>query len=151
MAKRKTPAQSTPAPTAVPDPAPPAPAAAPVGRPKLELSETAISALAERGLTQEDCAAVLGCSVDTIQRRYLAVYNTGFTKAKASLRRKQFEMAIGGNVTMLVWLGKNLLGQRDKHELTGVDGSPLIPDVDREEIIGKLLGIGPTPPADRIQ
>lgn len=30
-----------------------------------------------------------------------------------SLRRKQSEMAQEGNVTMLIWLGKQLLGQKD--------------------------------------
>jgi hypothetical protein len=102
-------------------------------------------------LTQEDCAAVLKISVDTLQRRYLEPYNAGLQKCKASLRRKQFELAQAGNVTMLIWLGKNLLGQKDRHELTGKDGAPLIPEVDREEIIGKLLGTGPTPPTERVQ
>ena len=62
-------------------------------------------------------------------------------------------MARRGNVTMLIWLGKNLLGQSDKTELTGKDGSPLVPDYDREEIIGKLTGIGagPAPPSKSVQ
>jgi hypothetical protein len=30
-----------------------------------------------------------------------------------SLKRKQFDMAMKGNVTMLIWLGKQTLGQRD--------------------------------------
>ena len=119
----------------------------------MEIDTKLLEALAERALTQADCAAVLGISVDTIQRRYLAVYEAGLQKAKASLRRKQFELAQGGNVTMLIWLGKNLLGQADKTELTGKDGSPLVPDYDREEIIGKLTGIGagPAPPSKSVQ
>lgn len=35
-----------------------------------------------------------------------------------SLRRKQFQQALDGNITMLIWLGKNLLGQTDKVENT---------------------------------
>ena len=125
----------------------------PTHRPPMELDVKMLEALAERGLTQADCAAVLGCSVDTIQRRYLAEYQIGLQKCCASLRRKQFELAQAGNVTMLIWLGKNLLGQADKTELTGKDGSPLVPDYDREEIIGKLTGIGsgPTAPARQVQ
>ena len=122
-----------------------------MARPKTTVDVTMLEALAERGLTQDDCAAVLGISVDTIQRNHRDVYNLGLQKCKASLRRKQFEMALAGNVTMLVWLGKNLLGQSDKHELTGKDGAPLIPDVDREEIIGKLIGSGAAAPAARVQ
>lgn len=34
-----------------------------------------------------------------------------------SLRRKQYEMAAGGNPTMLIWLGKQYLNQTDKNEI----------------------------------
>jgi hypothetical protein len=33
------------------------------------------------------------------------------------LRRKQLEKAMGGDSTMLIWLGKNMLGQSDKSEV----------------------------------
>ena len=42
-----------------------------------------------------------------------------------SLRRKQFETALAGNVTMMVWLGKQYLGQKDKTEITGENGGSL--------------------------
>jgi len=40
-------------------------------------------------------------------------------EGKASLRRVQLQAAMAGDKTMLVWLGKNLLGQEDrkKHEV----------------------------------
>jgi hypothetical protein len=43
-----------------------------------------------------------------------------------SLKRKQVELADAGNVTMLIWPGKQYLGQRDcwLHEVTGKDGQP---------------------------
>lgn len=107
--------------------------------------------LAAHSLTQEECASILGCSVDTLQRHHLAVYRAGLQDCCASLRRKQFELAQAGNVTMLIWLGKNLLGQADKQEVTGKDGAPLIPKIDREEVIGKLLGSGKPAPAATIQ
>lgn len=34
------------------------------------------------------------------------------------LRREQYKAAMGGNTTMLIWLGKQLLGQSDKSEQT---------------------------------
>lgn len=40
-------------------------------------------------------------------------YKKGFADLKKSLRRKQIERAESGNATMLIWLGKQLLGQRD--------------------------------------
>ena len=35
-----------------------------------------------------------------------------------SLRRKQYELAMAGNATMLIFLGKQYLGQSDKREVT---------------------------------
>ena len=34
------------------------------------------------------------------------------------LRQKQFQMAMDGDVKMLIWLGKQMLGQADKQEVT---------------------------------
>ena len=45
-----------------------------------------------------------------------------------SLRRAQFQAAVEGkNPTMLIWMGKQLLGQRDLQavELAGKDGGPI--------------------------
>lgn len=44
-----------------------------------------------------------------------------------SLRRKQMELALAGDRTMLIWLGKQYLGQADKMDqrLTGADGGPI--------------------------
>jgi hypothetical protein len=58
-------------------------------------------------------AAVLGCSADTLERRFAAVIKEGREQGKMSLKRKQYEVAMSGNVSMLIWLGKNILGQRD--------------------------------------
>lgn len=48
-------------------------------------------------------------------------------KGLVSLRRKQMEMALAGDRTMLVWLGKQYLGQSDKSEtrVSGPDGKPI--------------------------
>ena len=42
------------------------------------------------------------------------VYKTFRGKGNASLRRLQFKEAERGNVTMLIWLGKQWLGQTEK-------------------------------------
>ena len=111
-----------------------------MGRPFKEVDEEELIKLASFGLTQIECAAVLSCSPDTIQRRHAEAYLLGLNMCKGSLRRKQYEMAMAGNVTALIWLGKNLLDQSDKQELTGKGGEPLFAPVDREELIGKRLG-----------
>jgi hypothetical protein len=111
-------------------------------RPVMEfvLDGETVSAMASLGLTQNEVALALGCSHDTIYRRFGESFDAGKAKLSGSLRKKQVQLALAGNVTMLIWLGKNMLGQSDKLQATGADGSPLFPAVNREELIGKLIG-----------
>ena len=106
------------------------------GRPRKDVDLTILQGLAEIQCTAEECAGVLGVSVDTIDRRLKDEGHGGFAdfykkhadSGKASLRRAQWRMAIEeNNPTMLVWLGKQVLGQRDKQALehTGPDGGPV--------------------------
>ena len=97
----------------------------PAGRPKKKVDEEKLVLLASLGLTIPECDAVLDSSHDSIQRNFKESYDHGKDKCKASLRRKQYELAMAGNPTMLVWLGKNLLGQSDKMEHTGAEGGPI--------------------------
>lgn len=61
-------------------------------------------------------AAVLECDESTLTRRFAQVIKDGRSHGRMSLKRKQWEMAMGGNITMLIWLGKQNLGQTDKVE-----------------------------------
>jgi hypothetical protein len=78
-------------------------------------------------------AAVLGVSVDTIQRRkrnseeFCGVIEKGRASLRNSLRRLQVKKALEGNTTMLIWLGKQLLGQSDRQqtEITGAEHGPI--------------------------
>jgi hypothetical protein len=49
---------------------------------------------------------------------------------KASLRRIQWKLAEAGNATMCVWLGKQLLGQRDKFDDAVTDNHKPLPWTD---------------------
>jgi len=91
-----------------------------VGRPRKPIDLERVEALAKIGATQEEIASDLGISVDTLQRRknFAAVYKSGMDQGRMSLRHKQFNLAMAGDKTMLVWLGKQLLGQTDKREVT---------------------------------
>jgi hypothetical protein len=76
-------------------------------------------------------ALCLGVSHDTLARRkqsdpeFSELIEHGRANGRMSLRRRQFEKAMAGSDTMLIWLGKNLLGQRDKHEFSGDPDNPL--------------------------
>ena len=91
---------------------------------KLELDEGQIKKLAEIQCTMAEMASVMGCSVDTLERRYKTVIDDGRNHGKASLRRMQYKKALEGNPSMLIWLGKIYLGQRE-----GVPETTFEPDV----------------------
>lgn len=44
---------------------------------------------------------------------------------KCRLRKKQIQLAMKGNLGMLVWLGKQYLGQSEKQEIGAKDGQPI--------------------------
>lgn len=86
-------------------------------RAEIDLGE--LRRLAELNPTHEEIAAYFGVSRSTVERRFrvdedfrLAVEN-GNSDRKTSLRRLQWQSAAKGSVPMLIFLGKNELGQRD--------------------------------------
>lgn len=78
--------------------------------------------------THEEMANWFECDVRTIERlmksqedntqesEFCRVYKKAQAESKTSLRRIQMAKALDGDNTLLVWLGKQLLGQRDKQE-----------------------------------
>jgi hypothetical protein len=63
------------------------------------------------------------CDRNTLTNNYSAEIAKGKSEGKIRLRKKQFDVAMKGNTTMLIWLGKQILGQNDQN--VGEDYSPL--------------------------
>ena len=69
-----------------------------------------------------EIASWFDCSEDTIERRVKEEHGMKFAdyyaqkrgKGKVALRRKQFDVAMSGDKTMLIWRGKQYLGQQDQ-------------------------------------
>jgi hypothetical protein len=97
------------------------------GRPRFEIDYEAVKKLAALQCTQVEVASFLGCHVNTLLKdeKFMEIYKSGIDNGKMSLRRHQWKALEDGNTTMLVWLGKQYLGQREKNELSGPDGGPL--------------------------
>jgi hypothetical protein len=87
-----------------------------MARPRKPVDEALLRKLAVIHCNQDEMASVLGVSVDTLQRRFAAQIKDGRAEGKMSLRRKMWEMALNGNVSLLIWLSKNELGFSDKVE-----------------------------------
>jgi len=104
-----------------------------MARPRIEIDWEQFKKLCFMQATLEEIAGWYDCSVDTIERAVKREKKMGFADyykkesagGKVSLRRKQHEIALSGNTTMLIWLGKQYLGQKDKTELSGDQESPL--------------------------
>ena len=83
---------------------------------KRYVNEDLLLKLAAHHCTYEEMASICGCSVDTLVRRYKKKIMNAQKEGKASLRRLQWRSAQEGSIPMQIWLGKQLLGQRDKFE-----------------------------------
>lgn len=91
-----------------------------VGRPKFKPNYKEAEKLYGRMCTNEDVADWWGISRKTVERlcvndrRFIKCKAMGMGKARVSLRSKQFTLARKGNVTMLIWLGKQYLEQSEQ-------------------------------------
>ena len=84
-----------------------------MARPLKEVDEKQVYELASMSCTMSEIAAVCDCSVDTLERRFREVIDKGRESGKMSLKRAQFKAALSGNIPMLIWLGKCVLGQME--------------------------------------
>ena len=93
-----------------------------MGRPRIPIDWEQFDKLCQLQCTLNEIAGWFKCSIDTIENRVKEEFGRTFSdyhneKRQAgiiSLRRRQYEIAMSGNVTMLIFLGKNLLNQSDK-------------------------------------
>lgn len=110
----------------------------PVGRPIKQIDKAQFEKLCGLQCTLEEFCCYFDCDNKTLEKWCKKTYKMNFSdifkikkgNGKISLRRKQFEVAMSGNPTMLIWLGRNILNQTDKIE---VDVST-IDDATREAV-----------------
>lgn len=93
--------------------------------------------------TQAEIAAFFRVGIATVERwaairEYRDLMDRGRDRGLVSLRRAQFQAALAGNPAMLIWLGKQLLGQKDQvlSEHTGSIG--VYDDSARRQLLAKL-------------
>ena len=85
-----------------------------MGRPRKVLDEDLVMELAKIGCTAQEIADMFQVDRKTIYNNYKHILHEGWSHMKESLRRAQYKAAMNGNVTMLIWLGKQSLGQKDQ-------------------------------------
>lgn len=109
-----------------------------MGRPRKEIDWDDFDRLALIQCTLREIAAWFDVSEDTIEARVKETHGVTFAehlaqrscKGKVSLRRKQYQAAMGGNTALLIFLGKQWLGQSDKMETRSeITGGKLVIDL----------------------
>lgn len=102
------------------------------GRKPVEFDLVELEKLCSLHCTNEEIAAWFHCSVRTVETyskkpEFAEVMERGRAKGRIAVRRAQMKLLDAGNATMGVWLGKQLLGQRDVTpiELSGAEGKPI--------------------------
>jgi hypothetical protein len=118
-----------------------------MARPLKDIEPWQVYKLARIGCTDAEIGTILGCSEDTLTNRFSEHLRKGREKMRMSLRRMQYKAAQTGNITMLIWLGKQYLKQSDK-----IDIDHRI-DVEIERELARLgiaeeTGTIATPPGD---
>lgn len=86
------------------------------GRPAIVLDAKDRKRLADLcrvGCTNDEISALMGVSWDTLDRNYAEIIKKARADIRMSLRRKQISLANQGDTTMLIWLGKQMLGQKN--------------------------------------
>ncbi len=109
-----------------------------MARPIIPVDEVLLEKLAAMFCTMKEMAAVLNVSVDTLERRYAEVIAKGREKGRSKLRRLQWQSAERGNVAMLIFLGKQLLHQRDVAIIEGEVTVNNVSGMTKEEAMKRL-------------
>lgn len=100
-----------------------------MGRPRKTVDWEQFDKLCSLQCSGEEIAAFFGMCYETLNTvckreknaTFLELFAEKRVHGKIALRRRQYQAAIEGNSTMLVWLGKNWLQQNDQLNLQALD------------------------------
>ena len=116
-----------------------------MARPSKPINLEELEKLAAMHATDDEMAAWFGVSRETFNRRKPKLLDTierGKARGRVSLRRAQYNAALAGDRTILIWLGKQLLGQKDETK-TEHSGEIAVTDADgaRERLYSRIAGL----------
>ena len=90
-----------------------------------------VIALAKLHCTYKEMSDFFGINVETLKYNFSDLIAKGRAETKQALRKAQIKLALNGNATMLVWLGKNMLNQSENGDTTS-DENQVLPWVENE-------------------
>lgn len=80
-----------------------------------------VEILAAKFWNYVEIASFFNCDESTIRKKYSDIVKKGKELGKGRLKDAQLAKALEGNATMLIWLGKQYLGQTEKVETVNTD------------------------------
>lgn len=87
--------------------------------PRKKVNVDQIESLAAINCSYQEIASVVGINESTLTRRYAQVIKKGREQGKSSLKRTMWDLAVNKkNVTMCIWLSKQMLGYSDQNTQT---------------------------------
>ena len=118
-----------------------------MARPRKVINQKQFESLCAIQCTQEEICNVLDVTDKTLTRCCNEVYNLSFSEVyeqkrdigRMSLRRNQFKLAEGGNTTMQIWLGKQVLKQSENPVMDNIKLKELELKIKEFELKEKLM------------
>ena len=101
-----------------------------VGRNNIPVPPDEVETMAKIGCTDREIAEHFGINDQTLRRVFVDFLIKGRSELRQRLRQAQLRVAFDGNPTMLIFLGKNILGQADTPVNT--DNNQVLPFTDDE-------------------
>lgn len=85
-----------------------------MARKKIDIPARQVEFFATLGATTREIGGFFGVSHATIINRFKKELAKAEANKKLKLRQEQWKAAMNGNTAMLIFLGKNILGQSDQ-------------------------------------
>jgi len=124
----------------------------PNGRPLIEIDMDRLAALMALDPKREVAASIMGCSIDTMERRIKEAYGQTYSEFKTQhlaptemkLAQKALKEAMGGNSQLLIFCLKHYNGWSDRGDSAGVQ-------VNVQNNVNQNVNIEPLDLAERIK
>ena len=99
-----------------------------IGRNKVVIPEDEVAQLSQYHCTNKEMADFYGVPLQTFMDNFRDIIDKNRIITKQRLRKAQLDLALKGDRVMLIWLGKNILGQAESPVNT--DNSQVLPWLD---------------------
>ena len=95
------------------------------GRPTHDIDPETVLKLARLGCSTTDIGRWFGVNESTIRTAFGELISKAKVETRSHIRRAQINLALSGNPTMLIWLGKQMLNQGENGPTDDDDNKPL--------------------------